>query len=250
MDTGTILLTIGLGAIGVFFILAALKKVKHAKKMNPFLAGGLAIVFFVAALACAGYVTLPDFGGGTSGQVATGTVCAEFDITPAAGNVAVLNSGKDGFNVPARADQLNHTIIQEDNATAWLAPTFTFTIDPIPFSGADADDLATIYYEVYDPEVTIDTSSDTYKLFTKSGGHRQILWMEGGNVEYVDGSFTMLMTGNLTITLSMTVTQDSFSRMESAFDATTVYVKFSNGCGWSEIYPVDFFLVDLWCHAC
>ena len=101
-----------------------------------------------------------------------------------------------------------------------------------------ADDLATIYYEVTNPEVTTSDGTDTYKMFTKSSGNRQLIWT-GDGTEYVDGSSTMLMTENVTLLLTLTYSQDSYSRIENTYDPVMTYIKFSNGCGWSQTYEVD-----------
>lgn len=232
---------------GLLFMISPWIKVsKKMPKVNPIVGvvGG-AIIILIGGIA-GGFIANP-FAGDEAPvtQITSGDTveCATFDITPSEGSVAVLNSAKDGFTIPARANTTAHTLIQEDNSTAWTAPTCSFTIAPEPFLGADNDDLGTIYYRVYDSEVAVDTSTDSYKLFTKSGGNRQVTWT-GSGTEYVDGSHTMQMTGNVSLTLTFTVTQDSMSRIESTYDPVSVYIEFYNDCGWSETYKADFLLVD------
>jgi hypothetical protein len=168
--------------------------------------------------------------------------CCTFDITPTGGTTAILNSAKDGFTVPCSANTSAHTIRQQDNSTAWTAPVMTFVVRPDCPIGATADDLAKLYYEVYDSEVAVDTSTDSYKLFTKSGGNRQLVWT-GDGTHYVEGVTTLAPTGNVTLTLTITVTQDSFSRIEDTYDPVSVVIKFSNGCGWTETFDVDFMVI-------
>jgi len=170
------------------------------------------------------------------------TTSASFDITPSvSSSEATLNSDEDTFVVAAYANTTAHTITESDNTT-WVDPVLQFVCTPITPAGANADSLATIYYEVVNPEVTTTDGTDTYKLFTKSGGNRQLIW-GGDGTHYVDATSTMLMTENVTLTLTMTCSQDSFSRMENTYDPVTVTIRFSNGAGWSETYAVEFMLV-------
>jgi len=233
---------------GVILLISPVIKIGKFPKINPIIAviGG-AFVILIGGIA-GGYIPNP-FVAEEQTVVDEAYDCATFDITPSAGTVTVLNSAKDGFTVPARANQTAHTLIQEDNSTAWANPTATFYIEPEAWLGADNDDLASIYYEVYDAEIAVDTSTDSYKLFTKTGGNRQVIWT-GSGTEYVEGSCTLGMTSNVTLTLTFTVTQDSMSRIENTYDPVTVKVRFYNACGtWSEIYDVDFLLVDTWTYG-
>jgi hypothetical protein len=249
-DYTTLILAWLIMLAGIGVILSGFIKFKKIPKMNPVIAvAGGAILILIGAVA-GGYIPNPFAGDETTtepAQVAPDTVdCPTFDITPASGTISILNSAKDAFSVPAYANTTGHTLIQTDNSTSWANPTCSFYVQPDPFLGADNTDLGTIYYEVYDEEISVDTSTDSYKLFTKTGGNRQVIWT-GSGTEYVEGSHTMTMTENVTLTLTFTVTQDSMSRIEDTYDPLTVYVKFSNGCGdWSEIYAVDFFLAHSW----
>jgi hypothetical protein len=236
-----------IGYVLIFLALLALVagfyKTKRIPSINPWVAIILASLLAFGGAISIGWIENPF------AEVETPTAsvieCPTFDITPSAGTISVLNSAKDGYTIPARANQTGHTLIQEDNSTAWANPTCTFQISPDPFLGADNDDLGTVYYEVYDAEIAVDTSTDSYKLFSKSGGNRQVVWT-GSGTEYVEGSHTMGMTSTVNLTLTLTVIQDSMSRIENTFDPVSVYVKFYNGCGWSEQYKLDFVLVDLW----
>lgn len=240
MDTTTLILMWALIIGGVVLFLSTFIKFKKIPKMNPVISAVGGVIIVVIGIVGAGYIPNPWVAEEAPvGAIVEG---ATFDITPDTSAVAVLNSAKDGYTVPGRANTTAHTLIQEDNSTAWTAPVITFLIVPDPFPGADADDLAVVYYDVYDSEIAVDTSTDSYKLFTKSGGNRQLIWT-GDGTKYVDGSSTMLMTGNVTLTLTMTVTQDSMSRIENTYDPVRVYVRFSNGYGWTETFTVDFLLV-------
>lgn len=169
--------------------------------------------------------------------------CVTFDITPSvSASGATLGSSETQFTVPAMANTTSHVVYETDNTT-WVNPAFSFLVRPIVPAGMTADDLGTIYYEVTNPELTTDDGTDTYKLFTKSSGNRQLIWT-GDGTQYVEGTSTMLMTENVTLLLTMTCSSDSFSRVENTFDPITAYIKFSNGCGWSQTYMVDFELIS------
>lgn len=245
-------------AIVITIILAiivawAIKKYAKGWKASPALTFiGCAVVIGLV-LGAAGYA---DFSGlipeTTETQIAqtvtpSGSTCAEFKITPSvSSSEAVLNSDETTFTVAARANTTAHTITESDNTT-WVNPVLQFVLKPDAGSvpAADADKLATIYFEVTNPEIATDDGTDTYKLFTKSSGKRQVIWA-GDSTEYVDGSSTMLLTENLTLTLTLTCSQDSYSRMENTYDPVRVYVRLYNDCGWSETYFVDFMLIETW----
>jgi len=172
--------------------------------------------------------------------------CPTFDIEPSAINdVCILNSAKDGFSIPALANTTQHNLSSMANGT-WVDPQFSFLIEPIMVQGMDATNLAQIFFEISDPEITIDTSSDEYYLVTKSGGNRQWIFAidDGDDVrtKYADGSCQMLLTESCYINLTVDINQDSMSRIENTYDKTSVYIIFSNGCGWSERYALDFFI--------
>jgi len=225
-----------IGVLGVF------KKFKIKK----YKAGAVLLAIILCGVAWYGTsnIQLPEAEPGAI--TPTTTTCATFDITPAGTTVAVLNAEKTGFMCAGYANTTAHTLKQSDNSTSWASPVCTFGIVPVPPTGSfDVDTGCTIYYEVAPADISIDTSTGgTYKLFTQSGGNRQLIWVDGTKTEYVSGSKAMLLTNDTTsITLTFTVNQDSMSRIEDTYSPISVYVTFSNGCGWSEVYKVDFMLL-------
>jgi hypothetical protein len=228
-----------------------IKKYIKNWKVSPLLTFIIALVVACILMSAGGYADFSELweGEGTTAQVTTptGSTCAEFKLTPSvSSSEAVLNSDETTFTVASRANTTAHTITESDNTT-WVNPVLQFVLKPDAGSvpEADADKLATIYYEVTNPDITTTDGTDTYPLFTKSSGKRQLIWA-GDSTEYVDGSSTMLLTENLTLTLTMTCSQDSYSRMENTYDPVRVYVRFYNDCGWSETYFVDFMLIETW----
>lgn len=171
---------------------------------------------------------------------------ATFEITPTGGTTCLLKSDKNGFTVPAYANKTGHTLIQTDNSTAWTNPVATFEIEPVMFKDATNKDLAYLEYSVYNPDITIDTTTDSYYLFTKTDGNRQIVWNDSGSVDYVSGSTQLGMTDNVTLVLTFTVNQGSMSRIENTYSSVKVQVKFSNGQRWSKVYDVDFTISHSW----
>jgi hypothetical protein len=238
MEWYNILILLG----GLFIIVVGWKKLLGIKIKSKAVAlvGG----FIVIGLGFYGIQNLEDLVDFEE-EVPAGQVieCATFEITPTATTNINLNSAKDTFTVTACANTTAHTLKQGDNSTAWASPVATFRVEPDAYVGADADDLAKVKYEVFDSEIAVDTTTATYKLFTKSGGHRQVIW-GGSGTEYVDGSHTMLMTSSVNLTLTLTVNQDSMSRMENVLDTQTVYVRFYTDCGWTETFAVDFMLLS------
>lgn len=244
MADGTLIywLAIGLGAV---FIVSIFHKIKKMPKMSPVLAGLIGVGLIGFGAIGVGYMDNP-FEATPEAQIADTTDitdCASFQITPSvSSSEATLNSDETQFTVGARANTTAHTITETDNTT-WVNPVLQFVVKPQAYAGADADNLATIYYEVVNPEITTTDGTDTYKLFTKSSGKRQLIWT-GDSTEYVSGSSTMLLTENLTLTLTMTCSQDSFSRIENTYDPVTISVRFYNNCGWTQTYQVDLMLIE------
>lgn len=233
-------------AIGAFVGVAGVFKNFKIKKYK---AGAviIGIIFLVAGLYGTSNISIPEWGGGEGATITpTTTTCATFEITPSGTTVAVLNAEKTGFMCAGYANTTAHTLVQSDNSTAWASPVCTFGIVPVPPTGSfDVDTGCTIYYSVSPADISIDTSTGgTYKLFTQSGGNRQLIWTDGSKTNYVSGNKALLLTNDTTsITLTFTVNQDSMSRIEDTYSPITVYVTFSNGCGWNEVYKVDFMLL-------
>ena len=237
---GNLILAVGLIIIGIAVLASGFVKVKGLKKVHPLLAIGGAILFVVAGMWAGGYIDV-DLGTETA-EVAN--VCADFDITPSvgAGN-GQLNSAEDRITVGYYANTTAHTIAENDN-TSWVDTSVTFEIRPEPFTGADADDLATLYYTVTNPDQTVSTaeSSDKY-MVTKSSGYRQLVWT-GDGTNYIEGSTTMLMTGNETLYLAIDTAQTDMSYIQNELDSEALIVVFSNGCGWSETFTVEFTCIN------
>jgi hypothetical protein len=245
---GTVIVGWLLVLIGAIVALAGFIKIKGVKKIHPLLALGGGGILIVAGLIGAGVMTWETESAGTASITPSGTTstgCATWDITPSvSSSEATLNGDETIFTVSARANTTAHTITESDNTT-WVNPVLQFVCKPNPLMTANADSLGTLHYEVVNPEVTTSDGTDTYKLFTTSSGNRQLIWA-GDGTEYVSGSSTMLMTENVTLTLTMTCSQDSYSRMENTYDSTSVYIRFYNDCGWSETFTVNFMLQETW----
>jgi|GEM_PF-7061537 len=171
------------------------------------------------------------------------TVCATFDITPtvSAGN-GQLNTAEDTVTIGFYANTTAHTIAEDDNTT-WVDTQITFEVRPLPFTGADNNDLAILYYEVVNPDETVDTASDTYYMVTKSGGYRQLVWT-GDGTDYVSGVTTLTITGNETLYLTIDTAQTDMSYVEHEMDPQQLTIRFSNGCGWTENFQIKFICID------
>jgi len=240
--------------IGLFLFFGAFARKGIFKGSSQPIVAAIGVIAVVLGIVWAVMPTIQeytDLGAQTIIIDTTGDTTAQYaswEITPSETMADVtLNSAKTGFTVPAHANQTNHTLNTAANTTDLSGIVeFHFHCVPQPYASATQDDLATIYYEVLDAEINVDTSSDSYKLITKSGGNRQAYWNSGSNasVDYVDGSSTLLMTSSVDLNLTIDINEDSFSRIENDYDPVTVRVKFYNGGGWSETYTIDFLLVD------
>ena len=173
-------------------------------------------------------------------------VYPEFDITPTANTASgynpdtTINSAKTMFTVPAKKNTTGNNICELDGTT-WENPRFNFSIVPVPFAGADADDLATCYYTSSNYDAYVYASDQSYRLITKTSGEFQVIWTdEDSNVAYVDGSITNLMTASETITLDFTVNTGGMGRMDIN-DPIDITLTFYNGdWSWSKSYTVSF----------
>jgi hypothetical protein len=254
------LLFLALFVVGIALAATAFLKKSPLKGVNPVIAVvvGVCLVIPGYFYGVQPYFATDDAAGGeTTGTIVVTTPDEEvtyptFDIQPSAANTtqpAVLSSGEDGFTLPFIANTTQHDIYKEDN-TSWCDPEVQFCITPIPFAGATQDDLATIYFEVVEPDLEVDAaSSGPYYLFVKTGGKRQLEWHSvngavGANI-FISGSDTMLMTGNQSMQLLMECDEGSLSRMQTEYDAITVHIKFSNGGGWSETFWLDFIPIKI-----
>lgn len=246
--------------IGLVFVFAALarKQAGPLKGINPVVAGVIGVVLIIpgfyfgvmpyievdAEPAEPQTIIIDDSGGAVTYPT--------FEIQAGVANTTqpcVLSSGDDGFTAPYIANTTQHDIYKEDN-TSWMDPRIEFSITPIPFAGATQDDLATVYFEFLEPEAEVDAaSSGPYYLFVKTSGKRQIEWRTAnaaiGEIIYVSGSDTMLMTGNQTMQLVLETDEGSLSRAQTEYDAITSHVKFTNGAGWSETFWIDWIPIKI-----
>lgn len=165
--------------------------------------------------------------------------CATFSITPSveAGN-GQLNSDQDTVTVGFYANTTAHTIAENDNTT-WVDTNVSFTIRPLPFSGATNDDIAVLYYTVTNPDQTVETANDTRYMVTKSGGNRQLVWTRAGT-DYVSGNVVLGMTATETLYLTIDTAQTDMSYIENELDPQELRIEFSNGCGWTQPFSVKF----------
>lgn len=219
-------------------------------KMNPWTAIIVVAVLFAGSLFGIFYM-YPPGSGDVNVEVETPPAgetilqYPEFTVTPSAvitGGYNVdttLNTAKTMFTVPGLAWTTSNALKELDNTT-WEDPRLSFDIIPVPYAGADADDLATIYFEVSNYDARIEADDDNYRLITKSSGEYQVIWTEGSNTWYVEGSKTMLLTGNETITLDFDVNQGGMSRMD-VNDPIDLTITFHNGdWSWSKSYTTSF----------
>jgi len=237
--------------LGIALALAGLGVIKKFKLKNYKIAAILVGIILVG-IGWFGSANIADQFSVSTGQISTtpvitDNIAATFLITPGATTNCVLNAEKSGFMVAATANTTAHTLKRSDNSTSWAAPVVTFGIVPIPPSGTfDSTTGCTIYYSVSPADISVDISSGgNYKMFTLSGGNRQLIWADGSALTYVTGSKSILLTNASTsFTLTFTVNQDSMSRIENTYSPLSVYVTFSNGAGWSQVYKVDFMLLN------
>lgn len=248
---GAILVFVG----AILFIVAIFAKDKLAGTMlaNPWFAVVVAgALVLLGGMPLGGFTQIQDWTEGQTTQVIIETEDGyqyadfEIDLTVAASE-GTLSSDETTITVPAYGNQSGYTLLQTDNSTAFVDPDLTFVIEPDTWAGATNDDLATIYYEVRNPDLTIDSSDDTYYLITKSGGYRQAIWDEGGQTNYVSGKSTMGLTSTATVYLNFTINEASFAHMDEVFDPITVYIDFYNGDhSFSQTFKVQFMLTDIW----
>jgi hypothetical protein len=254
MEIGTTML-IGIFCLigGIYLIIALTGKTKTPTANRPLM--GIA----AAGLLVIGAFTTGLIGADTTTDDTTETVSVvytpptttytepTFEITPSAVTTAgtynaftSLNSAETQFTVPAWANTTGHTILEIDNTT-WLDPRVQFIIMPIPPSGSDADQLATLWFDVANYDATIDADTAvSQRLITKTSGQYQVIWSEGSNQWFIDGSKTLLMTGNATLTCDFDVNQAGMSYMETN-DPIALTITFrNNDWTWSKSYTCNF----------
>ena len=240
---GYILIAIG----AVVAISFAYKKgiLKNVAKLNP-IAKVLVIVATVGiGGALAGYWAIPSLTPGTVTPTGGAVIdCATFSITPSvSASNGVLNNAKDLITIPFLANTTSHTIDEGDNTT-WVNPVVTFVISPEAYLGADADDLAIIHYEVINPSQTVDSSSGTYYMLTKSSNQWQATWT-GDGTHFVSGTSNMLYTANETLTLTLDIDETGMSYTQSTYSPQSLTVRFYNDCSWSQVVDIDFIATEI-----
>jgi len=231
-----ILILAGLGILAIGFI-----KIGNAPKLKPAWAilGCVVLVGagFVGSANIAGYFETASVAPTPTG---TPVSCPEFQITPtaSAGN-GVINSAEDEINIPYLANTTGHTIDEGDNTT-WVNSAVSFLISPTNLEqGADNTATATVYYEVMNPGQTVDSSSGTYYMVTKTSGRWNNIFT-GSGTEYNSGSHTMTITSNVTIVLTVTSDTTGMSYVSNTYQPQTLTVRFYNGCGWQETFDINY----------
>jgi len=228
---------IGLLVVGAVLLGAGIFRAKIGKtKIAPIVAIPVGLMLIVVAIWGTGLAVYLETGEVVDYEPTV--VCADFEISPVVttGN-GQLNSAEDRVTVGFYANTTGHTIAENDNTT-WVNTVITFTCKPIFFTGADALDLAGLYYEVTNPDQIVDSDTTDKEILDLSGGYRQAIWT-GDGTEYVLSSSTMLMTENVSLVLTLDTSND-LSYVRNTYDPQTIAVKFSNGCGWSEMFYIDY----------
>lgn len=216
---------------------------KDVAKMNPAIKAILVVILVVAGGGLIGWWALPSLTPTAQVTPTGGTTirCATFGITPTVtASNGVLDNSKTTITIPFLANTTSHTVDEGDNTT-WVNPVVTFLLSPEAYTGANADDLAVCHYEIMNPSQTVDSSSGTYYILTKSSNEWQGIWT-GDGTHYVSGTTNMLFTTNKTLTLTLDIDETGLSYVQSTYDAQTLTIRFYNDCGWS--YTVD---IDLIC---
>lgn len=235
--------------IGAIAVLAALMG-KLPGKQGMWIGLGVGVVLVYASLVPMGI--WDEWQAEDAGIIPSTVSGVKFAVTPVCGSsdslTSTLNSDEDGFTVPALGNWTGttHTVVQTDNTT-YVNPSFKFTIEPVPFTGADADDLATVFVDIIDADHLIQSSTSTYYLISKSGNKRQALVsFNSGSQTYKTGSDTMLMTGQTVLYVNLTLNTDSFGHIDSTFSPETLRIRLYNDANWYETYDLDFVLTDSW----
>jgi len=255
----------------VLIVLLSKKTLKGTFLSNPVMALGVAVV-----LACLGWYV----GGVTEIQnyitpaaeyvpyvpttPATGYGEATFTVTatvPAGMNNPGLTiaSGSTEFALPFVARQAVTGVDRVNTSTniSWKQPWINFTITPVPWTGATADDLATIYFEVSDPEATVVTDDGDYHVFTLTSGERQIKWRQVGTetIQYESGSVSTLITTTTRLQLNMTFLHNASlvhvdDCWSTAISPSPITITFHNAANtWSKVYTMNVFCTDIYVGA-
>jgi len=174
-----------------------------------------------------------------------------FDVDVTNGTTGVGNQ----TTVQINEAETMATILLETAGTGGDQPlcgthaSINFTFDPNPPIGANADDLATVYFSTpyqmkYNGEYVLDESSDTYYAnWTFASGDN-----DASQQDY-EGSMTMLMTetGYAEIDYEFdSGSSDCFSaELDTIGDTGSWYIDFwTADHGWSETFLVTWILVE------
>jgi hypothetical protein len=163
-----------------------------------------------------------------------------FSITPSvsAGN-GVLNDEKDKMTIPFYANTTSHTIKTATNTT-FVNPVISFSVKPVGFIDATADDLGFLHYTVQGASSTVDSESGTHYILDEVSGDYQAIWT-GDGTEYVSGDSQVGLTENLTLVLTLDVDETGLSYVQYTYSPQILTVRFTNNAGWSYELDISFY---------
>lgn len=260
MDT---MMLLGLLAFALGLILFALAFARKSPIKNQAVTGGIAAVLFFGGLL---WGVMPYYeenfatesGGGTTiVNVDTGgsDECPAFDIDPTALTSATNMVGTSDGAIATTAWNAAETVltipVTVSNTNSGVHAAFganetgtNFSITPIPPVGANADDLATIYFETeYDmthegKDVLKDNGNGIYEANFSVGNDDAT----GFTRWHHSGSDTMLLTN--TLNLQLVYGLDGGGEFAEVFqtvgETTTWTVTFHNAdWTWSKVYTIS-----------
>ena len=208
-----------------------------------------------AVLAIAGFVM--GFGpliGWEQADTDTVTIIEEtiagtaFDITPTNGTYEWGVSGIDMTGtVAGNEESITFPItVNSNNRFAGNASAVNFSIKPIAPAGADANDLATIFFSVDENQ-----KFDGEEIYRESSGVMSALWLinVGTSTENYEGQHTMLMTDTdwlcFTFWLDGAGTDTFGEEFDAIGDTLTIPVSFWNSDhSWTQTFDIILVCVD------
>lgn len=232
--------------VGLLVFLLGIFPKKSPVKINPVLGAFLGICLMLPGFVWGVYVYMDEPAAPIQYVPTTATVVAPgFTITGSASTPAGIDVDDDDGVITIPFTIYPDGTAKEADNTTWVQPAITFSINPIAPAGATADDLATIYFKFNNVDLSFYTD-DTYYVFTKTGTRRNVIWQEGGQTMYGEGSATMLLTATATVYLNCTVGATSLGEWETSYQGPTTSITFSNTDGtWSKTYAVQFVYAPL-----
>jgi hypothetical protein len=261
------LLLVGGVIVTIIGVLGATKNWKNKVLKTKIGAGAVGIVVIVAGVfVVGGYAGLVDIydeltTSAPAGQAytytytpidqqtETGYTLAQFTIVPSAhsaGNLS-LNAEKTIFSLPAKATITSHTIKTLSNAT-FVQPSMEFMLNPKAWAGANALDLATVYFEFSPSQQYIEPAAgNTYKFIRETSGMVNARFNNSGNTicQFGSGQLSCLLTGAIQVWVNLTLATDSCSRIDNVYDPITSIITFHNGDNtWSESFTLTFFITE------